>query len=314
MNRLIEKRRSKIEHYKGLRDKARSHAANRGISGAENGSTGNAGAQTAEARNRAAQIPEDLFVECPECRESFSRHQIRQAMYICPGCGHYYAMPPEKRIRFLVDADSFKVFRPQYEPIDPLHFEGYLEKKNALQEKTHYSEAILSGVGRIDGHKAVIVVMNSKFMMGSMGIEVGELVTLAIEHAAKWHLPLIIFTASGGARMQEGIMSLMQMAKTAAAMERFQKKGGLYIAYMTHPTTGGVSASFAGLGDITLAEPNALIGFAGPRVIEQTIGQKLPEGFQRAEYLEEHGFVDQVVERARMREVISQLLRLHEQG
>jgi acetyl-CoA carboxylase carboxyl transferase subunit beta len=316
----MEKRKRKIEHYKKLRDRARNHPENsRGDGGAQIGSTGapEAGStetdKVANARLRAAQVPENLFAECPACKESFTRNQIRQAMYICPGCGHYYPMPPEKRIRALVDADSFKVFRPQYEPIDPLQFEGYLEKKSALTEKTHYSEAILSGVGKIEGRKAVIVVMNSKFMMGSMGIEVGELVTLAIEHAARKHLPLIIFTASGGARMQEGILSLMQMAKTSAAMERFQKKGGLYIAYMTHPTTGGVSASFAGLGDITLAEPKALIGFAGPRVIEQTIGQKLPEGFQRAEYLEEHGFVDQVVERTRMRAVISQLLRLHEQ-
>jgi acetyl-CoA carboxylase carboxyl transferase subunit beta len=296
-NALIEKRKRKIEHYKKLRDNARSSSPDAGSHG-ESGT---------------AQIPDNLFAECPKCRVSYSRHQIRQNMYVCPGCGHYYTMPPEKRIRFLVDEDSFQVFRPQYEPIDPLQFEGYLEKKRNLTEKTHYSEAVLSGVGRIDGRKAVIVVMNSKFMMGSMGIEVGEMVTLAIEHAARKHLPLIIFTASGGARMQEGILSLMQMAKTAAAMDRFQKKGGLYIAYLTHPTTGGVSASFAGLGDITLAEPNALIGFAGPRVIEQTIGQKLPEGFQRAEYLEAHGFVDQVVERTGMRETVSRLLRLHEQ-
>jgi acetyl-CoA carboxylase carboxyl transferase subunit beta len=313
MNRLIEKRRSKIEHYKGLRDKARKRADGCGGAGEDMRSKSASGNGADSAISRADKVPADLFIECPECKESYTRHQIRTNMYICPGCGHYYAMPPERRIRFLVDEDSFKVFRPQYEPIDPLHFEGYLEKKQALQEKTHYSEGILSGVGKIDGHKAVIVVMNSKFMMGSMGIEVGEMVTLAIEHAARKHLPLIIFTASGGARMQEGILSLMQMAKTAAALERFQQKGGLYISYLTHPTTGGVSASFAGLGDITLAEPKALIGFAGPRVIEQTIGQKLPEGFQRAEYLEEHGFVDQVVERQNMREVVSRILRLHEQ-
>lgn len=292
MNGLIDKRKNKFENLKKLRNQARTLV------------------EEAKSQNELGPA-EELFVECPDCRESFSKHQIRKNLYMCPGCGHYYAMPPEKRIRSLVDENSFKVFRPQFGAIDPLHFEGYLEKKENLYKSTHYSEAILAGVGKIEDKKAVIVVMNSKFMMGSMGIEVGEMVTLAIEHAAKHHLPLIIFTASGGARMQEGILSLMQMAKTAAAMERFSQKGGLYIAYLTHPTTGGVSASFAGLGDITLAEPNALIGFAGPRVIEQTIGQKLPEGFQRAEYLEEHGFVDQVVTREQTRAVISQILRLH---
>lgn len=253
----------------------------------------------------------ELFVDCPNCKMTYTRGQVREALYVCPGCGYHYPMAPEKRIVSLVDEGSFKVFKKKFPAIDPLQFEGYLEKKEALREKTRQSEAVLTGVGKIDGRKAVIAVMNSKFLMGSMGIELGEMVTQAIEYAERNKLPLIIFTASGGARMQEGIMSLMQMAKTSAALERFKSKGGLYIAYMTHPTTGGVSASFAGLGDITLAEPKALIGFAGPRVIEQTIGQKLPEGFQRAEYLEEHGFVDQVVPRSKMRKVLSQLLMLH---
>ena len=251
-------------------------------------------------------------VECPNCHAAYPKKKLRDAVYVCPDCGYHYPMPPEKRVRSLVDEGSFKIFRYQLPEIDPLQFEGYCEKKQGLREKTKAEEAVLTGVGTIDGRKAVIAVMNSKFLMGSMGIAVGELVTLAIEYADKNKLPLVIFAASGGARMQEGILSLMQMAKTSAAMERFRERGGLYIAVLTHPTTGGVSASFAGLGDITLAEPGALIGFAGPRVIEQTIGQKLPEGFQRAEYLETHGFVDQVVPRNQMRQVISQILMLHE--
>ena len=173
-------------------------------------------------------------------------------------------------------------------------------------------EAVLIGVGEIEGRKAMIGVMGSEFLMASMGIAVGEKITYAFEVADKYKLPFIMFTASGGARMQEGILSLMQMAKTSAAAQRFSEHGGLYVVVLTNPTTGGVSASFAMLGDITLAEPGALIGFAGPRVIEQTIGQKLPAGFQRSEFQEEHGFVDQIVPRAEMRAVLSQILRLHE--
>lgn len=294
MNELIERRKGKFIHYKNLRDRAREEQ----------------GMEKEAVMRREA--PEELFVECPGCGENFSRTQVRNNLYLCPGCGHHYAMPPEKRIRSIVDEGTFKMFHYDFPELDPLHFEGYPQKKQAIYEKNHYREAVLSGVGEVDGRKVVIAVMNSKFLMGSMGIEVGETITRSIEYAEKHSLPLLIFTASGGARMQEGILSLMQMAKTSAVMERFRQKGGLYIACLTHPTTGGVSASFAGLGDITLAEPNALIGFAGPRVIEQTIGQKLPEGFQRAEYLEAHGFVDQVVPRKELRGVISRLLKLHD--
>ena len=175
-------------------------------------------------------------------------------------------------------------------------------------------DAAVSCVGEIQRHKAVLAVLDSRFIMASMGTAVGEKITRAAEYAARHKLPLIIFAASGGARMQEGIFSLMQMAKTAAAIERFQSRGGLYISCLTHPTTGGVTASFASLGDIMLAEPGALIGFAGPRVIEQTIGEKLPEGFQRAEYLLDHGFLDQIVTRDQWRHVLGQLLALHEKG
>ena len=298
MDNLLEKRKDKFEQLRIRREQQRSSLSESNTEGSG-------------AANPLKEIPE-LFVECPTCHKEFTKRHLRENLYVCPECGYHYAMPPEKRIFSLCDEGTFKRFRYHFPEIDPLQFEGYIEKKKALREKTRQEEAVLTGVGKIDGKKAVIAVMNSKFLMGSMGIQLGETVTLAVEYAEKNHLPLIIFTASGGARMQEGILSLMQMAKTSAAIERFQKKGGLYIAYFTHPTTGGVSASFAGLGDITLAEPKALVGFAGPRVIEQTIGQKLPEGFQRSEYLEEHGFVDQIVPRNRMRQVISQILMLHQ--
>lgn len=253
----------------------------------------------------------ELFIECSKCKKEYSKVQIRSSLYVCPGCGHHYTMPPEKRIRSIVDEGSFKVFNYKFPEIDPLNFEGYVDKKQELRDKLHTSDAVISGVGAIKGRKAVIAVMNSKFMMASMGVEVGETITRAAEYATDNKLPLIIFTASGGARMQEGIVALMQMAKTSAAIERYKEKGGLYVVCFTHPTTGGVSASFAGLGDINLAEPGALVGFAGPRVIEQTIGQKLPEGFQRSEYLMDHGFVDQIVSRDRMRDTLGQILMLH---
>ncbi len=215
------------------------------------------------------------------------------------------------RIRDIADKDSFAEFDDKFAETDPLEFEGYTDKKEALRDETGLHDAVLSGTCTVGGYPAVLAVMDKRFMMASMGIEVGEKISRAAEFAMEHELPLIIFTASGGARMQEGILALMQMAKTSAVIERFKEAGGLYISVLTHPTTGGVSASFATLGDITLAEPGALIGFAGPRVIEQTIGEKLPEGFQRAEFLEEHGFVDQVVPRVRMKEALTILLKLH---
>ena len=194
---------------------------------------------------------------------------------------------------------------------DPLGFPGYADKLAAQRAKTGLDEAAVAAEGRIGGERAVVCALDSRFMMGSMGTGVGERVTRAIEHAGAHRLPLIIFSASGGARMQEGVFSLLQMAKTSAAIARFQEAGGLFISVLTHPTTGGVTASFASLGDITLAEPGALIGFAGPRVIEQTIGERLPEGFQRSEFQLAHGFVDQIVPREQMRETLALLLRLH---
>ena len=236
---------------------------------------------------------------------------MKRNLYVCPKCGKHHKISARRRIRGLVDPGTFRRLRCDVSFIDPLGYPDYEDKIKALKEKTGLDEGVLAGVGEIEGHKAVIAVMGSEFLMGSMGIAVGEKITNAFEVADKLNLPIIIFTASGGARMQEGILSLMQMAKTSAAAKKFSENGGLYIAVETHPTTGGVSASFATLADITLAEPGALIGFAGPRVIEQTIGQKLPEGFQRAEYLQDHGFIDGIVNRNDMRDELSHILSLH---
>lgn len=215
------------------------------------------------------------------------------------------------RIEDVADKDTFEEFEFDFPETNPLEFEGYVEKKEELREELKSHDAIIAGTCEIEGSPVVLVVMDKHFMMASMGMELGEIVCRSAEYAGKHKLPLVIFTASGGARMQEGILSLMQMAKTSAVIEKFKNAGGLYIAVLTHPTTGGVSASFATLGDITIAEKGALVGFAGPRVIEQTIGQKLPEGFQRAEFLEEHGFVDAVVERDDMKATLGRVLRLH---
>ena len=218
------------------------------------------------------------------------------------------------RLSLVLDHGSFRELDADLAPQDVLHFPGYREKLAAAQNKTGLREAAVTATGRIGGVACVAAVLDSRFFMGSMSTAVGDKITRAIEYAAAKHLPLVIFSASGGARMQEGIFSLMQMAKTSAAIQRFSAKGGLYISVLTHPTTGGVTASFASLGDIMLAEPGALIGFAGPRVIEQTIGEKLPAGFQRSEFQMEHGFVDQVVPRSQLRDTLIQVLQLHAGG
>ncbi|MBQ9061682.1 MAG: acetyl-CoA carboxylase carboxyl transferase subunit beta [Eubacterium sp.] len=211
----------------------------------------------------------------------------------------------------LFDPDTFHALFPAIESDDPIHFPGYRRKLKELRRVTGMSDAVQAGYGKIGGMTVCAAALNRAFLMGSMGTVVGETVTRITELAAEKHVPLILFSASGGARMQEGMFSLMQMAKTSAAIERFRRDGGLYISVLLHPTTGGVSASFAMLGDIILAEPGALIGFAGPRVIEQTIGEQLPPGFQRAEFQLEHGFVDRIVPREEMRPVLQQILRLH---
>ena len=254
---------------------------------------------------------QEIFT-CSGCGSTHLIREMRKVLYVCPECGKHHKISARRRMRNLMDPGSFRKLRTPVPMVNPLDYPEYEDKIRSLQEKTGMDEGILSGIGEIEGQKTVAVIMGSEFLMGSMGIAVGEKVTRAFEIAEKAKLPIIIFAASGGARMQEGILSLMQMAKTSAAVKRFSDNGGLYISVLTHPTTGGVSASFATLADITLAEPDALIGFAGPRVIEQTIGQKLPEGFQRAEYLETHGFVDAIVKRQDMRSTLSLLLRLHQ--
>ncbi len=271
---------------------------------------GESNKETSANAESAADAAEEITT-CPKCKQEFKKSAIKDNYNVCIACGYHYVVSAEKRVRLLMDPGTFKPLKCKVAFSNPLDMPEYEEKIERLQEKTGLEEAVYTGVGKIDGMEAVVAVMSSKFLMGSMGMAVGEKVTNAIEYADKKHLPLIIFTASGGARMQEGILSLMQMAKTSAAIEKFNQHGGLFISYLTHPTTGGVTASFATLGDIMLAEPEALIGFAGPRVIEQTIGQKLPEGFQRSEFQMQHGFVDQIVPRDKMREVIAHILRLH---
>lgn len=257
-------------------------------------------------------IPENLFVKCEGCNELIYRSDLIQTQYVCPNCHHYFTMSARNRLETIVDSGSFQEIDTYLMTKNPLDFEGYIEKIENYQNTSEEIEAFVSGIAKIDHQKVAIGSLDSHFMMGSMGSVVGEKVTRLVEHASKQKLPLIIFSASGGARMQEGIFSLMQMAKTAAAIERHSQEGLLYISVLTHPTTGGVAASFASLGDINIAESNALIGFAGQRVIKQTIRQDLPEGFQTSEFQLEKGMVDMIVDREKMRKTISMLLKLHQ--
>ena len=264
-------------------------------------------------RDAGAVWHEAQFMECRQCGRRTTRTLWMKSLYVCPNCGCHMPIGGYYRLSLVLDHGSFRELDADLAPQDVLHFPGYSEKLAAAQNKTGLHEAVVTAAGRIGGVACVAAVLDSRFFMGSMSTAVGDKITRAIEYAAAKHLPLVIFSASGGARMQEGIFSLMQMAKTSAAIERFSAKGGLYVSVLTHPTTGGVTASFASLGDIMLAEPGALIGFAGPRVIEQTIGEKLPHGFQRSEFQLEHGFLDQVVPRAAMKETLERILRLHTQ-
>lgn len=251
------------------------------------------------------------IVECPECQEKMARQMLAMKRFVCPECGHYYAVSPRERIAMVCDEDSFKEMDAGLKSKNPIGFPGYRNKLDMMKAKTGLEDAVVTGVAKIEGQRVAIGVLDSSFLMGSMGTVVGEKIARLAEHARRKKLPLVIFSASGGARMQEGLFSLMQMAKTAAAVETFKNTGGLFISVLTNPTTGGVSASYASLGDIMIAEPNALICFAGPRVIAQTIGQELPEGFQRAEFLLEHGMLDMVVERQDLRSMLGRILRLH---
>lgn len=262
--------------------------------------------------NKKTEVPEGIYVQCPKCKKSIYRLELKNSYGICIHCGYNYPLSARARISLIVDKNSFEEFDRNLESVNPLEFDGYEEKLIKYQEKTEQKEAVVTGKAQIEGQEVIVAIMDSSFMMGSMGSVVGEKVTRAIEMATASKLPLIIFTASGGARMQEGIFSLMQMAKTSAALAKHDANGLLYISILTDPTTGGVTASFATLGDIILAEPGALVGFAGPRVIEQTLKEKLPEGFQRAEFLLETGQIDAIVERRELRKTLSQLLKFHQ--
>ena len=260
------------------------------------------------------EAPKGILKKCNKCGKAIFTEEYKNNLYICPKCGGYLRMPAYERIALVTEEGSFEEWDTGLVNTNPLRMKGYPDKVKALQEKTGLDEAVVTGKARIGENEVVIMVMDGRFMTASMGAVVGEKVTRGIEKATEMKLPIVIFTCSGGARMQEGMTSLMQMEKTAAALKRHSDAGLLYIAVQTDPTTGGVTASFASLGDIILAEPKALIGFAGPRVIEQTIHQKLPKGFQRSEFLLEHGFVDRIVERQNMKEELRHLLDLHRVG
>ena len=262
-------------------------------------------------KSERPEVPEGLLKKCNKCGAAILTEEVKSAGYICPKCQGYFRVHAYERIRMTVDEDSFEEWEKDMEFVNPLEFRGYEEKVKSLKEKTGLSEAVVTGKASIEGNPAVIAVCDGRFLMASMGQVVGEKITRAVERATKEQLPVIIFACSGGARMQEGIVSLMQMAKTAAALKRHSDAGLLYVSVLTDPTTGGVTASFAMLGDVILAEPKALIGFAGPRVIEQTIGERLPKGFQRSEFLLEHGFIDRIVERKEMRTVLENILQMH---
>lgn len=264
------------------------------------------------ARASRPEVPEGLLRKCNKCGAAIIAEDVKQGNYICPKCGGYFRIHAYRRIQMVIDEGTFEEWDHDLTGGNPVNYKGYPEKVQALQEKTGLKEAVVTGRGKINGRETVIAVCDGRFLMASMGWAVGEKITRAVERATEEKLPVIIFACSGGARMQEGITSLMQMAKTSAALERHSKAGLLYVSVLTEPTTGGVTASFAMLGDIILAEPGALIGFAGPRVIEQTIRQKLPKGFQRAEFLVEHGFVDDIVRREDLKETLGKLLEMHE--
>ena len=270
----------------------------RGIRGEEYGNT--------------PEVPDNLMRKCNACKAAVFADEVKQNHYICPHCGNYFHVPAYRRIKMVVDRKSFTEWDVHMEEQNPLQYKGYEEKIRSLREKTGLDEAVVTGKCTIKGTPTALGVCDCRFMMSSMGEVVGEKITRVFERATKERLPVILYICSGGARMQEGLVSLMQMAKTSMAIRKHSDAGLLYVPVLTDPTTGGVTASFAMLGDIILAEPKALIGFAGPRVIEQTIGQKLPKGFQRAEFLLEHGFVDKIVEREEQRSVLADILKLHE--
>ncbi len=259
-------------------------------------------------------VPEGIMTKCPNCKKIMYTKELVKNLKVCFHCQYHHSMNSKERLASFLDENSFEELNAGMISENPLNFPDYLEKLEKDRKKTEINEAVVTGIGTVDGQTIVVAVMDSTFRMGSMGSVVGEKITLAIEKADELSVPFIIFTASGGARMQEGVLSLMQMAKTSVALKRFSDNGGLIISIMTHPTTGGVSASFASLGDYNLAEPGALIGFAGRRIIEQTIREELPEDFQTSEFLMKHGQLDAVISRIELKEKIATILSIHQQG
>ncbi|SFG43381.1 acetyl-CoA carboxylase carboxyl transferase subunit beta [Sporolactobacillus nakayamae] len=259
-------------------------------------------------------VPEGIVRKCPKCKKIMYVKELQKHLFVCQSCGYHYPIGAHDRAVMLFDQDSYVEFDKDMVSLNPLQFPNYMNKLESDRKKTKLNEAVWTGKGRIEGFECAVAIMDKGFRMGSMGSVVGEKITRMIEYADKNALPVLIFSASGGARMQEGVLSLMQMAKTSAALKAFSENAGLYISIMTHPTTGGVSASFASLGDYNFAEPGALIGFAGRRIIEQTIGEELPDDFQTAEFLLKHGQLDQVIPRSELRNVLRQVLSIHSEG
>ena len=253
----------------------------------------------------------DRQVQCKKCEKSFSLPSLEENFMICPQCATYLRMNPRQRVRLIADEGSFREIDKSLESRNIISFPGYEEKIEKAKQASGEKEAVICGTCKIGGQKAAVFVMNSEFMMGSMGSVTGEKITRLFEYATQKKLPVVGFTTSGGARMQEGMFSLMQMAKTSGSVKRHSDEGLLYVTVLTDPTTGGVTASFAMEGDIIIAEPNALVGFAGARVIEQTTGKALPQGFQRSEFILEHGFADMITERSELKEMLSRILKLH---
>lgn len=256
-------------------------------------------------------VPNDLWIKCPSCKSMLLSSDLEENLQVCPKCRHHFRLNARQRIAITVDEDSFQEFDKDLLSKNLLDFPDYTKKLKNARLSSGENESVICGTARIGGHACALSVMDSSFMMGSMGSVTGEKITRMFEYATQNRLPIVIFTVSGGARMQEGIFSLMQMAKTSGAAKRHSDAGLLYITVLTDPTTGGVTASFAMEGDIILAEPKALVGFAGPRVIEQTIRQRLPQGFQRSEFLLEKGFVDAIVPRGELKETLARLIALH---
>lgn len=268
-------------------------------------------ADKADKADSAVKVPANIVFKCPRCLNMIMTDELEKNLRVCPECGYHSRLTAPERIRLIADKESFHEFDADMKSLNPIDFPDYEAKQRKLRENTGLNDAAVTGECTVRGEKCVIGVMDSRYMMASMGSVVGEKITRAFEYATEHKLPVIMFTASGGARMQEGIVSLMQMAKTSGAVARHSDAGLLYITVLTDPTTGGVTASFASLGDIIIAEPKVLVGFAGRRVIEGTIKQRLPDDFQSAEFMLEHGFADMIVERKSMRRTIAHILKLH---